>query len=546
MNKQTIVLVVALMALALVLTGAAALAQGGDSVDAPAAPDTVLGSSFTYQGNLTHNSASANGQFDFRFRLYDKDSGGSQLGTTLYRSNVPVTGGQFVTTLDFGRHPLGRLTWLEVSVRPHSLQAQGADDTYVKLSPRQPIRPAPVALGLPGPFYSIEQNASPNYHGGYGNNGFADGVVGAVISGGGKYAMANRVNASYSVVSGGAGNQAGHDANDTYATVGGGKGNLATGQYATVGGGEKNVASGAGATVCGGGISGESTTGNVATGDFSTVCGGGLNSATASDATVAGGYDNHATFRYTAVGGGEKNYATGYGNVVAGGSKNQAQGSWNATIGGGANNLASGAESTIPGGSANVAQGERSFAAGHQAKALHDGSFVWGDANDKDIKSVRKNQWLARASGGVTFYTNSIHTSGVYVAPHGSSWNNLSDRNAKENFTPVDSRTLLERLDAIEISTWNYKAQDADIRHIGPMAQDFNALLPDLGGEGETYINAMDADGVSLAAIQALYRQNQEQAQQIETLQAENAELHQQLAEIAVRLSALEAAGGKR
>ena len=37
-----------------------------------------------------------------------------------------------------------------------------------------------------------------------------------------------------------------------------------------------------------------------------------------------------------------------------------------------------------------------------------------------------------------------------------------------------------------------------------------------------------------------------EQAQQIETLQAENAELHQQLAEIAVRLSALEAAGGKR
>lgn len=51
MNKQTIILVVALMALALVLTGAAALAQGGDSVDAPAAPDTVLGSSFTYQGN---------------------------------------------------------------------------------------------------------------------------------------------------------------------------------------------------------------------------------------------------------------------------------------------------------------------------------------------------------------------------------------------------------------------------------------------------------------------------------------------------------------
>jgi hypothetical protein len=495
---------------------------------------------------LTYNGAPANGQFDFRFRLYDKDSGGSQLSTTVYRDNLSVTDGQFVTTLDFDRYPMRRLTWLEVSVSPHLLQAQDADSGYAKLSPRQPIRPAPVAIGLPGPFYSIEQNASPNYHGGYANNGFADGVVGAVISGGGKYAMENYVAASYGVVSGGAGNRIGNDANDTYASIGGGKGNLATGQYATVGGGEKNVASGAGATVCGGGISGESETGNMATGDFSTVCGGGLNSAIASDATVAGGYDNHATFRYTAVGGGEKNYATGYGNVVAGGSKNQARGSWNVTISGGVNNLASGAESTIPGGSANVAQGERSFAAGHRAKALHDGSFVWGDATDKDIKSVRKNQWLARASGGVTFYTNSIHTSGVYVAPHGSSWNNLSDRNAKENFTPVDSQTLLERLDAIEISTWNYKAQDADIRHIGPMAQDFNALLSDLGGEGETYINAMDADGVSLAAIQALYRQNQEQAQQLETLQAENAELRQQLAEIAVRLSALEVVGGER
>jgi len=79
----------------------------------------------------------------------------------------------------------------------------------------------------------------------------------------------------------------------------------------------------------------------------------------------------------------------------------------------------------------------------------------------------------------------------------------------------------------VPISTWNYKSQDPSIRHIGPMAQDFNALLDDLGGEGETYINTLDADGVALAAIQGLYAQNQA--------------LEQQNADLEARVAALEA-----
>jgi hypothetical protein len=60
------------------------------------------------------------------------------------------------------------------------------------------------------------------------------------------------------------------------------------------------------------------------------------------------------------------------------------------------------------------------------------------------------------------------------------------------------------------------------------MAQDFNALLDDLGGEGEEYINTLDADGVALAAIQGLYAQNQG--------------LQQQNADLEARVAALEAA----
>jgi hypothetical protein len=64
----------------------------------------------------------------------------------------------------------------------------------------------------------------------------------------------------------------------------------------------------------------------------------------------------------------------------------------------------------------------------------------------------------------------------------------------------------LRRLDRIPITRWNYKAQRPSIRHMGPMAQDFRRAFG-LGEDAE-HIDTIDADGVALAAIQGLYRQN--------------------------------------
>ena len=79
-------------------------------------------------------------------------------------------------------------------------------------------------------------------------------------------------------------------------------------------------------------------------------------------------------------------------------------------------------------------------------------------------------------------------------------------------------------MQAIPISSWSYKTQDASIRHIGPMAQDFNSAFgvgePDKSGD-KKYINSIDADGVALASIQGLYQLNQEQAKEIQTLKAQ-------------------------
>jgi hypothetical protein len=98
-----------------------------------------------------------------------------------------------------------------------------------------------------------------------------------------------------------------------------------------------------------------------------------------------------------------------------------------------------------------------------------------------------------------------------------------SDRNLKRDFEPVDEQTVLESVAALPISTWSYKTDDPSVRHMGPMAQDFKAAFA-LGNTDKAY-NPIDAHGVALAAIQALYERIQDQEARLERLERENADL---------------------
>jgi len=379
--------------------------------------------------------------------------------------------------------------------------------------------------------------------GGRGNT--ANGYIATV--GGGE---ANTASNNWATVSGGVNNTASSD----YATIGGGVGNIASALYTTIGGGGANTASGVYATINGGSrntASGvDATIGggywNSASGSAATIGGGWYNTASGYAATVGGGDNNTASGWYATVGGGYVNNASGYAATVGGGGLNTASGH-NATVGGGYANDARGYAATVPGGYYNTAQGAYSFAAGRRAKAYNNGCFVWGDSTDADVACNNNDRWVARASGGVYFYTNPNLTTGSYLAAGGSSWNAVSNRDLKENFRPVDTRALLERLAAIPITTWNYKSQDPSIRHIGPMAEDFNALVEGLGGEGKDYINSLDADGVSLAAIQGLYGLVQEKdariaelEKRVTALEAQNAAQQAQIDNLEARLAALE------
>ena len=109
-----------------------------------------LGSSITYQGQLTDSGAPANGSYDFQFALYTSDAGGTAVDIV----DVPglvVSGGLINASLDFTDAPYtGQALWIAVSVRPG-----GSSNSFTMLTPRQPLTAAPYALfalnGNPGP-----------------------------------------------------------------------------------------------------------------------------------------------------------------------------------------------------------------------------------------------------------------------------------------------------------------------------------------------------------------------------------------------------------
>jgi len=89
---------------------------------------------------------------------------------------------------------------------------------------------------------------------------------------------------------------------------------------------------------------------------------------------------------------------------------------------------------------------------------------------------------------------------------------------------------LLDKLEAIPMQTWNYKSQDDSIRHMGPMAQDFYAAFG--LGEDNKHINTVDADGVALAGVQALYRMLQEKDAQLAALRKDNESMKAELSDL--------------
>ena len=127
-------------------------------------------------------------------------------------------------------------------------------------------------------------------------------------------------------------------------------------------------------------------------------------------------------------------------------------------------------------------------------------------------------------SGPVCFTPTADQT----TCPQGCAPLCKSDRSLKRDIEPIDRFAVLDTVSRLPISTWSYKSDPTDVRHMGPMAQDFKAAFG-LGDTDRGYYS-IDAHGVSLAAIQALYELGQEQSRRIDRLEKENESLRRLVA----------------
>jgi endosialidase-like protein len=260
---------------------------------------------------------------------------------------------------------------------------------------------------------------------------------------------------------------------------------------------------------------------------------GGSHTITGLYATDSGGFNNTGSGNYSTVGGGSLNVASGILSTVAGGEANKAT-AFQSTVGGGSANEANGAYATVVGGFSNLANGVGSVAMGQNAQADYHGCFVFGDSSPSGpVQCNANDRVVMRAVGGIFMFaagsTQATYT-GVVLPPGAQAWIAASDRAGKDNLAAVDVRDVLRKTVAMPIATWNWKSQDASIRHMGPMAQDFHAAF----GLGETPkgISTVDADGVALAAIQGLNAKVEEQASTIGEQQHEIAELRRMVLEL--------------
>ena len=327
---------------------------------------------------------------------------------------------------------------------------------------------------------------------------------------------------------------------------------------------------------------------SAAVGDFSTAMGGATakgqystamgNSTANGQASSAMGFSTASGDYSTAMGASTatNSFSTAMGNSTAEGVSSTAMGQ----------STANGYYSTAMG--ASSASGAWSFAAGALAKANHQGAFVWADNQFTDFASTAPNQFLIRASGGVGIGLNNpagaLHVASSSGAPQfqitqnntaeytrlrmnvsgnpswemdvspgatpsltfwnsslrmtidysgnvsATSFNPSSDRNLKENFSPVSPREVLDKVAALPITHWNFK-DDAGTKHVGPMAQDFYAAFG--VGPDDKHIATVDADGVALAAIQGLNQKLTEKDVEIQELKQGLAELKQLVGKLA-------------
>ena len=143
-----------------------------------------------------------------------------------------------------------------------------------------------------------------------------------------------------------------------------------------------------------------------------------------------------------------------------------------------------------------------------QFRAKQNGGFTMNNAGTPGLE-------LEIEKDGKVRFRNSVFVNGVLV--------HASSKNLKENFTALDSEKVLDDVNHLNITKWNYKRDTDSVKHIGPTAEEFFATFE--LGESAQGISTVDASGVALLAIQALTRKMHERDSRINQLEQKVSDL---------------------
>jgi len=329
-------------------------------------------------------------------------------------------------------------------------------------------------------------SAERNYATVFGRDNEATGLS-ATIAGGGYFedGDGNSADGDFSVIGGGTANAT----IGAHSTVSGGEANEANAEDATVGGGTGNTAASNGATVGGGG-------GNTANGSYAVVAGGSSNSAVGQGATVGGGISNDLDGLYATLGGGFNNALSGAASSTIGGGQDHNISADAATIGGGENNTIQDDSNddnngppdyaTIPGGLDNTVHGQYAFAAGRNATADLDGSFVWGDHTSDGIESFFQSQ--ARFQGNVRGSSFTTESAVEHVTDDSDSGGRFGNRgNWRTFYNPDTDEFKVQRLEYEDLlPVWSDKLW---IDENGNLTVD-----GDVNGDQKNFVESVDTE----------------------------------------------------
>ncbi len=145
-----------------------------------------MGTGWTYQGRLIYNSNTAEGLYDFQFKLFDDPCTGTQQASTFEVNDLDVIDGYFTVELDFGDGVFdGNSVWLEIDIRPGD---SNEPNDFITLVPRQELTPAPYAMYAEGADWDNLKNIPAGFADGIDNTGSGDitsVVAGTGLNGGG-------------------------------------------------------------------------------------------------------------------------------------------------------------------------------------------------------------------------------------------------------------------------------------------------------------------------------------------------------------------------